>query len=324
MLTPQTIGLLMLASSVGLAAFVTLSLLLAIRFGGKSATWYYNQAVDACQAGQRGKAIALFLKALHKQADFTDASYNLGLLYLEEERLNEARLQFEQVLQERPQDADTLYNLALLEYADGDMVAVCDFLSRIEELDGDGCYLKGLAHEALEQEEEALLAYQQATVLNPENVNGWLLLGRLYDRRQQQESAVNSFQQVLDLDPNNLDANYELSISLAKQGDWKETLRYSRRAIEIDPHYAKAYNQLGLACYCTDQFEEAIEHYRQAIEIDPQYSNAYNNLGYAYQKAGRYTEAIEAFEEYLRREEPSEETQEIQAHVDSLKQKLLE
>jgi len=328
MLTPQTIGLLMLAGSVGLATLVTLALLIAMQFSEKTPTWYYNKGMDAYQTGHRDKAIAWLLKAIHKKADYVDAHYNLGLLYMQSEKANEARMHFEHVLSVRPDDADTLYNLALMDYADDNLELVTQRLDAISALDGDGWYLKGLTCESLGQEAEAIEALVQASQMSPENVACWILLGKLYDKAHQADKAVESFLQVLEVDPNNLEGNYDISMSYAKLSQWDEALQYSRRAVEIDPHYAKAHNQLGLACYCTENYEEAIEHYQAAIQIEPDYANAYNNLGYAYQKAEQYDKAIEMFEAYIEREEQvsgeTSETREIQEHVDMLKKKLLE
>src|SRR6478609_9215677 len=104
LLTPQTIGLLMLAGSVGLATLVTLALLIAMQFSEKTPMWYYNKGMDAYHAGRKDKAIAWLLKAINKKSDYVDAHYNLGLLYMQSEQVTEARMHFEHVLSVKPDD----------------------------------------------------------------------------------------------------------------------------------------------------------------------------------------------------------------------------
>ena len=92
---------------------------------------YYNRGVDQYTKGNTKEAVRLFEKATLHDPNYTDAFYNLGSLYFQNEQFNKAQSTFQRVVELNPKDAQALYNLALCHEKLNNYQKAIDFLQRI-------------------------------------------------------------------------------------------------------------------------------------------------------------------------------------------------
>jgi hypothetical protein len=94
---------------------------------------------------------------------------------------------------------------------------------------------------------------------------------------KQFEDALMSYERALTLDPQNADAHYNRGVALQKAGRLGEALESYDRALLMAPGFADSYSAKGTALSELGRFEEAIRNYDCAIEIAPDYADAHSN-----------------------------------------------
>jgi len=134
---------------------------------------------------------------------------------------------------------------------------------------------------------------------NPNCEAGYINLGLALFQKGQMDEAIVHYQEALEIDPDNSQAHNNLGIALCKKGQADEAIAHFQKALEISPNFAKAQFNLGDALLIKGQVDKAMTHFQKALEIDPNYSQAHNNLGIALYKKGQADEAIAQFQQAL-------------------------
>lgn len=154
--------------------------------------------------GDREGAKSWFIKALRNFQDQAQAANNLGILYLEENRLAEAEGVLRQALKTNPDYAEARFNLALLKLkqnkpAEAEKAYRQLIISAPNVTDGH----LGLARSLVLQKKmtDALPIAEHATLLEPGRAEAWLLLGVIRIELAQRVEAKEALGRCLDEDP---------------------------------------------------------------------------------------------------------------------------
>lgn len=138
--------------------------------------------------------------------------------------------------------------------------------------------------------------FNRARQLDPENPEVYLLFAQ---HAQSPDEAVMAYQTAISLDPDNVEAHELLGELLLLANRPTEAEPILRRAIALGSRSASTYKNLGLALAAAGRFDEAIAMIRQALVLSPQAAGAHYSLGYVLRAAGRRTEAIREFRRLL-------------------------
>jgi tetratricopeptide (TPR) repeat protein len=159
---------------------------------------------------------------------------------------------------------------------------------------------KGLALSNLNRYGEALIAYEQAIRLNPDSVNAYFNKGNILDELERYEEALAAYEQAIRRDPTYADAHNNKGYILSKLGRFEEALTACDQAIHLDPNYALAYHTQGDALSGLGRYEKALAAYELATRLDPDNVDAHNDKGNALDELERYEEALAAYEQAIR------------------------
>jgi tetratricopeptide (TPR) repeat protein len=197
----------------------------------------------------------------------------------------------------------------------------------------DYWYQRGLQSAGEGSYKEALLAYDKAIQIDPENVGAWdgkaLALRSLSiaenDTDKYNESleaydmAIELYDRKIKANPQDTNALYYKGLALTgraltmKAGeklnissDKEDRVRYFEeainaydRAIEIDPKYVTVWKNKGNILYSLGKYNESLEALDEAIEIVPEYGPAWYSKGLVLSELGRYEEAVQAYDKAL-------------------------
>ena len=238
------------------------------------------------------------LAVLYNPSNFM-ASHMWGVALYENKRYEEAIDKFEYTLSYVPNDAASLY-----------------FLSKsMLEL--------GIYNEALEPARKSVM-------LNPYNVDGYVLLSDLYMKTNNEQRCLKAFDDArkfglksikLDYeeayaneffknydrakegfrtvyagDNKRCEALYHLAICEMASGNKEEGKELLLRVLENKPNHPQALYQLGLYNYQTRNFEKALEYFNKIIEINPKsLKNIYFNSANWYAALKDYETAIKLY-----------------------------
>ena len=131
-----------------------------------------------------------------------------------------------------------------------------------------------------------------------------ILLGDAQDRLNKVEPALLSYENALALEPQNGMIKVKVAGMLAKKGELSraqailEELESPRNIVQT-PEYLEALSNLALQVLSAGDGERAIALYRKATAINPENPDAWLNLGSAYLRQKRYDLALENFEKAL-------------------------
>jgi tetratricopeptide (TPR) repeat protein len=238
---------------------------------------------------------ALWTSVLERNPRAWMADINLGLVYHDQDRLDEAAALFRHALESDNPDHDKAhYNLALV----------------LEQQNRFG--------EAEEQ-------YRQALTLNAEYADAHNNLGNLLTVSGQKRQAIAHYRFAIDAEPFHVTARYNLALRLAEEGQDFEAEKHLQQALRLNPGYLDAADLLArivarqgrhveaielyhrvllldgsrpevhynyaLSLEQLDRLDGAEQHYRAAISLDPNLPEPHNNLAIVLYNTRRYPEA---------------------------------
>lgn len=255
-------------------------------------------------------------------------------------QLEEAESLYRGLLEDAPEQPETLHALGLLLHQKGDQTAAVDFLRRSLAAAGPrpgilgnlgavclaaghvadaatycqeavriapglamAQYNLGAALFRLGQLEEAELALREAVRLMPGDIVARCTLGNTLQLLGKQTEALALLQETSRMAPADPRVHHDLGAGLLAAGQSEAAAEHLREAVRLKPDFVEALDNLGLALRQLDQLDEAIESYHAAVRLAPAYIRGHINLGNAFESQGNVERALAAFEE-ARRHDP--------------------
>jgi tetratricopeptide (TPR) repeat protein len=112
------------------------------------------------------------------------------------------------------------------------------------------------------------------------------------------ESAIVEYEAALELEPDNVSALTNLGVAYYSTGDLDGAIAQYNKAIEIAPEDADIYSNLAAAYVQKGQLDKALETYETAVKHNPDLAEAHFGLGVIHLQMGNADGAIEAFEKF--------------------------
>ena len=262
-----------------------------------------------------------------------DKSIRVGLarLLIQNDELSEAREQFEIIIEQDPEDWESLYSTSLLEMElnnfDRAIILLEKLIDANQRYDESHYYL-GFIYEQKESFEESIFYYrqvrvgtnnylaaqQQATFLSIslgklEDAHSWLVRqsggqsrleilfttieSSLLIQANYAKEAKELLDTALNRFPNEVELLFARVLWFDSQGDSKGSEEDLRQIIRMQPEDSRALNHLGyMLADQTVRFEEALELIERAISISPDDPAIIDSLAWTQYKLGLYDEAL--------------------------------
>jgi tetratricopeptide (TPR) repeat protein len=298
---------------------------------GNSARLTLMEAQLLLQLDQLDRTIALLEEGIETYPDNRLMRFNFGRILVQVGRLEEARVQFQQLAQMEPDDYETLYSLALLELELDSLDAARSYLIRILNAGvrmNESHYYLGYIDENQGRAAEAIDHYLQVGTEFTNFLNAQrqavrlLVLEERFDEAHalvlsvsegrpeleimlvavevdalmstnQLERADALLSATLEIYADNVDLLFARALLSDRQGNLARAEEDLRRIIALEPQNATALNQLGYTLADrTDRHEEALALLERAIAADPEDPAIIDSLAWAQYKLGRYEEAL--------------------------------
>ena len=126
-------------------------------------------------------------------------------------------------------------------------------------------------------------------------VVGLLKKGRASAGRTKFKEAIVYYEKALSLDPNNPEAWYLRAAAFIETGRNAEALNDCARAIVLNQNYADAWSKKGHALYNLERFEDAVFACTRALALNGNDASAWYIKGVCLDELGRNDEAQEAY-----------------------------
>ena len=166
-----------------------------------------------------------------------------------------------------------------------------------EEFTAMDYLFRGMTHEKLERNDEALADYNHAIRLDPTLTGAYYRRGNVYYGLQRYDKAIEEYTRVIELDPtfNEAGAYHIRGFIYNELQRYEEALADFTRAIELNPESVLAYTSRALLYDNAQCHDEALADYTQAIQLEPNNAHLYGIRGATYEHLARYYEALADF-----------------------------
>ena len=149
---------------------------------------------------------------------------------------------------------------------------------------------------ALDDPEEALVAYREALRIKPDYADAHFNLGRVYAETGRADAALEAYGRAIADDASLASAHFNLGNLLKQRGQVEDSIAAYRGAIAADAQHVGARVNLGTALASIGDVDEAARQLREAVEIDPASVEAHVNLGMVLVRSGEFERAIGEYE----------------------------
>jgi tetratricopeptide (TPR) repeat protein len=207
-----------------------------------NATLYFSLALAYHQKADLISAEKAYLQALKLSPQYSEASYNLGVVYRAQNQHDEALVRFERAVQDNPNYVDAHYNM--------------------------GNALKDLGQFA-----RAIQCYARAIELSPRHTHAHLNQGLAYKALGEFDHAVACMRSAIDLNPSYADAHSNLGMVYTELKNWPQALASFQQALTIDPNHAQALWNTSLLLLLHENFSAGFSLYpsrwREEVQVSP-------------------------------------------------------
>jgi tetratricopeptide (TPR) repeat protein len=221
------------------AAIVSIALLSVASLG--MLTWR--------QAATYADIETLWRTTLARNPECWMAHTNLGLVLLQQGKLDDGIAHYRSALQMQPDSWDAEYNL------------------------GTALVRKG-------QVDEAIQHCERAVAMRPTDPDAQVSLGDALLRKGRIDDAIDHYQKAMMAQDNHFLARYGLCHALLEKGELDSAIQVCRSALELWPLDADCHTALAIALEEKGNPAEAIQHYQKALEISPQSIPTLTNLAW--------------------------------------------
>jgi Flp pilus assembly protein TadD len=177
------------------------------------------------------------------------AHNNLGLLLVEQGRIEEAKEHYHQAIQINPNHFGALCNLGIALAAQGRL-------------------------------DEAITNFCKAIQINPYSFEALNNLGFALVAKGRVDEAIENYRQALRINPKYFQALDNLGVALAVKGRFDEAIENYRQAIQVNSNHPETFLHLGMTLGQLGRTREAVVQYREALRLDPKLTKALNNLAW--------------------------------------------
>lgn len=299
--------------------------------------------------GDKAKAMAGLKAAVESYPDNTKLRDYYARRLVDQKQYEEARKQFQALLEHSPDNHEAEYALALLCMQLHDLDAAeshFQHLVKIKNRIFESRYYLGQIAEQRQQMEKAIQLYSGVTQgryeidaqlrialieaktgkldqaldrlhqIRPESAELeqrlYLVEGEILTNAKKFQAAFNLYNQAMSKMPDNLALLYARALSAEKIDKTDIALADLKKLVEADPNNVQALNAYGYTLVDrTDRTKEGFGYIQRAYNMKSDDPAILDSLGWAYYRLGKYTEAIK----YLRQALDILKDGEIAAHL---------
>jgi len=117
--------------------------------------------------------------------------------------------------------------------------------------------------------DEAIAAYREALVLEPDFADAHCNLGAVFYNRGERDDARRHFERCLRLDPAHVEAHFNLANVLEEEGCNEMALHHYRTGLLADPFYPDLHINLALMYEKLERSDQAGQHWRRYLQLEP-------------------------------------------------------
>ena len=137
----------------------------------------------------------------------------------------------------------------------------------------EACFATAKELQAHGHAPEAIILYERARQLNPQEPQVSRFLAVLYDQQGNDGRATTEYRKALELAPHDADLLNDFGYYFYRRRDWRHAEEQFRKAIAQSPEHERAWVNLGLALGEQERFQESLEAFSKVLGPAAAHSN---------------------------------------------------
>lgn len=280
----------------------------AARLAPKDFRWVYLLAKLSEREGDAQEAIKYFTAARQLQPDYLPVFVNLGNIFLQLNRLDEAEANFRSALAINENTAAAEYGLGQAALSKRSYPDAARHLEKALSLSPESNRLhyalamayRGLGKLDQSRSQLALSGAVGVRVTDPlvdglqnlvKGARLHLIRGRMALEARRFSEAADAFRKAIAAQPDSIPAHFNLGAALSQTGDLRGAVAQFEEILRLDPNHPNTHYNLGLLLVQLNRGPEAIKHLQAALADTPTDMNARFLLGQELLKVRRLDEA---------------------------------
>jgi tetratricopeptide (TPR) repeat protein len=250
-----------------------------------------QQALQHHQAGQLAEAEAMYRLALEQSPNHPDALHLLGMLARRVGKFDVAENLIRHAIAVNRASADYHANLGLVlmdQHKLNDAIVAFKTAIQFQPRFAQAYCNLGIAFERSGQIDQAIDSFESAISFNPRFFEAYSNLGNALSKQKKFDAAIAALRKAVELNPNSGDVNYNIGHALRESGQLEEAIVYFNRAIELNPNHLTARCDLANLLHLQQSRHQVIQQYQQVLAIDPDHAIAHWNLALTYLLLGDF------------------------------------
>ncbi|ELK11308.1 Tetratricopeptide repeat protein 6 [Pteropus alecto] len=242
-----------------------------------------------------------FLRALHFDPTYIKARISLGYNLQAQEKFQKAWHHFTIAIEVDPKSYLAYEGRAVVCLQMSDNFAAMQDINTAIKINTTAEFLtnRGVIHEFMGQQQNAMKDYQAAVSLNPTYSLAYFNAGNIYLHHRQFSQASDYFSKALKFDPENKCAMMNRAIANTILKKYEDAREDFANVVENCPFWAAVYfNRAQLYC-CLKQYELAEEDLSKALSLKPNDALVYNLRAEVRGKLGVIEEAMADYNQAL-------------------------
>lgn len=261
------------------------------------------------------KAQQQFEIILKQEPDDSDVLYAIGLLTLEQRKLNDSEKYFKRLLQTGKHTQESYFYLGNINETRKQYDKAIHWYSQVQNGQNFlSAHMRVAQLLAKKGEIENARTYLHGLQSNDPTLNTRLAIAEveLLSDAKQYEAAMQVMNRALQAAPDDNDLLYSRSLLAEKMGDLQMAEADLRKILAKEPENVHALNALGYTLADrTTRYQEALDYIKRALELAPDEPSILDSMGWVLYRLGRYDESIS----YLTRAHKLMPDDEIAAHL---------
>lgn len=232
---------------------------------------YIQKANIFSKRDKHEEAVGQLKIALQYTEDYADVYNLMGMEYLFMDNLEMARANFIKCLEEDFEDQTALYNVVYCyEFLDQNEEAV-EFLKNYIDKNPYSeiaWHQKGRLLYGLKKYEEALRAFEYATLVDDSFMGAFMEKGKSLERLKRFEDAIEAYERTMELEDPTSYALLRIGKCYEKLGEKAKALKYYNKTVHEDPLLDKGWVAITDFYVRERNFQKALFYINKALNID--------------------------------------------------------
>ncbi|OYU80183.1 MAG: hypothetical protein CFE23_10725 [Flavobacterium sp. BFFFF1] len=234
---------------------------------------YIQKASIYSKRDDHEKAVEFLKTALEYTDDFADVYNLMGMEYLFMDSLELAKESFIKCLEEDFEDQAALYNVVYcFEFLDQNEQAI-EYLAKYIERNPYSeiaWHQTGRLHYGLKQYDEALRAFDYATLIDDEFLGAFMEKAKSLERLKRYDDAIEAYNRTIELEDPTSYALLRIGKCHEKLGNKALALKFFNKTVHEDPLLDKGWIAITDFYVRQKNFQKALFYVNKALNIDNQ------------------------------------------------------